>query len=247
MGANESKPEDLEDDAAVDGQRTDDLDVLQDHSGAINCMAVSEDGSILVTGSDDNTIRIWTSKAPRCDCIGILAGHENYITCVVIEEIFVISGSVDKTVRKWDMATCVCLAVFTGHEERINRLICTGDFVFSSSTDSTIRCWDLDDGRCIREFAGHLNSVFPLMYIPADDDDDSEYNSDARSQEGSENNENRQRSKLSTTSEMSTQYRVLVVQEDTYRSHVKVSKCDIRYILRYKRTEVNDTRSFVLP
>ena len=161
-------------------RRTYDLDVLQEHSGAINCMTVSEDGSILATGSDDNTIRLWTSKASRCDCIGILAGHENYVTCVVIEEIYVISGSVDKTVRKWDMATCVCLAVYAGHEERINRLICTGDFVFSSSTDATVRCWDIDDGRCIREFAGHLNSVFPLMYIPADEEeDDEEYRNDA--------------------------------------------------------------------
>jgi len=81
-------------------------------------------------------------------------------------------------VRKWDMATCVCLAVFAGHEERINRLISTGDFIFSSSVDATIRCWDLEDGRCIREFAGHLNSVFPMMYIPIDDDDD--YDLDGR-------------------------------------------------------------------
>jgi len=61
-----------------------DLDVLHDHSGAINCMTVSEDGSILATGSDDNTIRLWTAKTPRCDCIGILSGHTGYITCVVI-------------------------------------------------------------------------------------------------------------------------------------------------------------------
>jgi len=204
MGANESKPEDLEVDVA-DMQGTYDLDVLQDHAGAINCMAVSEDGSILATGSDDNTVRLWTAKAPRCDCIGILAGHENYITCVVIEEIFVISGSVDRTLRKWDMATCVCLAVLTGHEERINRLISTGDFVFSTSTDATVRCWEIDEGRCIREFAGHLNSVFPLMYIPIDDDDDEDGYNDG----GLENIEDRQRSILSknfSASQMKTQH-----------------------------------------
>lgn len=84
MGANESKAEDLEAEAEDASDPTAyDLDELHDHSGAINCMAVSEDGSILATGSDDNTIRLWTSKAPRCDCIGILSGHENYITCVV--------------------------------------------------------------------------------------------------------------------------------------------------------------------
>ena len=64
MGANESKMEDLEHDAAGD-HRTYDLDELKDHSAAINCLAVSDDGSILATGSDDNTIRLWTAKAPR--------------------------------------------------------------------------------------------------------------------------------------------------------------------------------------
>jgi len=214
MGAIESRPDDIEEDVSND-QRTYDLDMLQDHSGAINCMAVSEDGSILATGSDDNTVRLWTSKAARCDCIGILAGHENYITCVVIEEIFVISGSVDTTIRKWDMATCVCLAVFSGHEERINRLISTGDFVFSSSTDATIRCWDIDEGRCIREFAGHLNSVFPLMYIPVDDDED-ENSNDAKSPVGLEDLEDRQRSNCLVNfraSEIKTQHTVLGVQE----------------------------------
>jgi len=192
MGTAESKLDDVEVDSDFGG-RTYDLDVLQDHSGAINCMAVSDDGSILATGSDDNTIRLWMSKAPRCDCIGILAGHENYITCVVIEGILVISASVDKTIRKWDMATCVCLAVLRGHEERINRLISVGDFVFSSSMDATIRCWDLDDGRCIREFAGHQNSVFPLMYIPVDEDEDEEDQNNT-SLEGTENTLDLQRS-----------------------------------------------------
>jgi len=218
MGAVESKPEELDTDVS---QGTYDLDVLQEHGGAINCMAVSEDGSILATGSDDNTVRLWTAKAPRCDCIGILAGHENYITCVVIEEIFVVSGSVDRTVRKWDMATCVCLGVFTGHEERINRLICTGDFVFSSSADATIRCWDLDDGRCIREFAGHGNSVFPLMYIPADDDDDEndQSNKDAGSSAGSENSEDRQRRVIRRPCPTLRSHGVLVAQANRIITH----------------------------
>jgi len=92
-----------------------------------------------------------------------------------------LSGSADKTIRKWDMATCACMAVLEGHEGTVNRIICTGDFIFSSSYDRTARCWDFDSGEFVREFRGHRRSVYPLLFIPSPDDDeggDNEENSE---------------------------------------------------------------------
>ena len=54
----------------------------------------------------------------------------------------------------------------------VNRVVCTGDFIFSSSVDRTVRCWDFDRGTCIREFTGHQNGVFPILFVPAEDEDD---------------------------------------------------------------------------
>lgn len=148
------------------------LDAIHEHGGSINCMALSDDMSVLVTGSEDRSVRLWTTKTRRCDCIGILTGHENYISTVVVEEVCVFSGSADTTIRKWDMSTCQCLLVFRGHAGRVNRILCIGDFVFSTSIDRSIRCWDADSGACVREFVGHKNGIFPIIYIPVDDDDD---------------------------------------------------------------------------
>ena len=146
------------------------LQTLDDHEGGINCMAISDDGSVLATGSEDRTARLWTTKTELCECIGILKGHEDYINCVTIEDTFVLTGSADKTVRKWDMGTCDCLHIFRGHNSLINRLICTGDFIFSSSYDRTARCWEFDTGECIRVFSGHKRGVYPLIFIPDDED-----------------------------------------------------------------------------
>jgi len=85
------------------------------------------------------TARLWTTRTDRSECIGVLIGHVDYINCVLIEESYALTGSADKTVRKWDMATCVCLQVLNGHKSIINRIICTGDFLFSSSYDRTTR------------------------------------------------------------------------------------------------------------
>lgn len=147
------------------------LQTCEEHEGSINCMEISEDGSVLVTGSDDAYVRLWSTKTELIECIGVLEGHEDYITSILIEDNFVLSSSADKTVRKWDMYSCECLVVFIGHESTVNKMICTGDFLFSVSYDKKAMCWDFDTGECVRVFTGHRNNVTSVLFIPADQDD----------------------------------------------------------------------------
>ena len=84
-----------------------------------------------------------------------------------------ITGSADKTARKWDMNTCDCVHVFSGHRSLVNRLISTGDFIFTSSYDRTARCWDFDSGECVRVFSGHKRGIYPLIFIPGDEEEES--------------------------------------------------------------------------
>ena len=141
------------------------------HTAGINCTALSEDGSILATGSEDKTARLWSTKTPQCECIGILKGHEDYINAILIEDTFVLTGSADKTIRKWDMNTCDCVFIFRGHNSLINRIICTGDFVFSSSYDRTARCWDFDTGEISYVLYSdycHAGKVMRFDYFPGE-------------------------------------------------------------------------------
>jgi WD40 repeat protein len=128
-------------------------------------MEVSKDGSVLVTGSDDKTVRLWSAKSEAVECIGLLEGHENYITSVLIEDNYVLSSSADMTIRKWNMSTCECQLVFMGHESTVNKMLCTGDFIFSVSYDKKARCWDFDTGECVRIFTGHKNNVTSILFI----------------------------------------------------------------------------------
>jgi WD repeat-containing protein 86 len=146
------------------------LQTCEDHEGSINCMEVSEDGSVLVTGSDDSNLRLWSTKTETVECIGVLEGHEDYITSVLIEDNFVLSSSADKTIKKWDMYSCECLLTYLGHESTVNKLVCTGDFLFSVSYDKKARCWDFDTGECVRVFSGHKSNVTSILFIPADKD-----------------------------------------------------------------------------
>ncbi|XP_018019768.2 WD repeat-containing protein 86-like, partial [Hyalella azteca] len=163
------------------------LQSITEHAQDVNCLAVSEDLSVLVTGSEDCTARMWSIRPAETACLGIMKGHTKYITCITITETFVVTGSSDKTIRKWDMTTCECVYVYRGHTSRIYRLICTGEFIFSTSNDKTAKAWLLDESdlvedsdecdkmeiaeeMCIRTFRGHTLAVYPIIYVPAADD-----------------------------------------------------------------------------
>ena len=48
------------------------LETMADHEESINCMCLSEDGSMLVTGSEDATARMWATKTEETECLGVL-------------------------------------------------------------------------------------------------------------------------------------------------------------------------------
>ncbi len=146
-------------------------------------MALSEDASVLATGSDDGSVYLWTTATDSCKCLGRLVGHSKYITCLAIEEGFVISSSADQTIKKWHMGTGECLFTYEGHSGMVNRVICTSEFVFSSSYDCTARGWllqpELGVAPCMRVFRGHRKGVYPMVFIPSAADDDCQWDEEA--------------------------------------------------------------------
>jgi WD40 repeat protein len=146
------------------------LETCDEHDASINCMALSEDESILATGSDDKSIRLWSITTETVECIGVLEGHTDYITSLLIQDNYVISSCADKSICKWDMSTCECVLVYAGHTSTVNKVLFAGDFLFSISYDKTVRCWDFDSGECIRVFVGHKNNISSIIFIPAEKD-----------------------------------------------------------------------------
>eukprot|EP00095_Tigriopus_kingsejongensis_P008984 maker-scaffold1944_size24254-snap-gene-0.5 protein:Tk08984 transcript:maker-scaffold1944_size24254-snap-gene-0.5-mRNA-1 annotation:"hypothetical protein CAPTEDRAFT_115707" len=153
------------------------VETLDGHGDGINCMALNVDESILITGSEDGTARIWMigdedeeEEMYEDRCLGVLEGHERYITCVSVLDHFVYTGSADGTIRKWDLISCECLFVYQGHNSKIHKLLVTQDLIFSTSHDRTARVWynevDEHPKACIRTFRGHGHAVYPLVYLP---------------------------------------------------------------------------------
>ena len=62
------------------------MQTLDNHQSAINCMVLSDDGSVLATGSDDNTIRLWSTKTTSVEYLSVLSGHTDYITHILVHD-----------------------------------------------------------------------------------------------------------------------------------------------------------------
>ncbi len=64
-------------------------------------MAISADGRIAVSGSEDRTVRLWDTASG--DCLRTLTGHTDDLESVAIsgDAGVVVSASRDRTLRAW--------------------------------------------------------------------------------------------------------------------------------------------------
>ncbi|KAG8915462.1 hypothetical protein FRC02_004515, partial [Tulasnella sp. 418] len=90
------------------------LSVLHGHLGNVRSVAFSPDGSRIVSGSDDHSVRIWDTSTGSC--VRILEGHTNQVqsTCFSPDGTVAASSSDDGTLRLWDPSTGEHLKTFGG-------------------------------------------------------------------------------------------------------------------------------------
>eukprot|EP01111_Echinosteliopsis_oligospora_P004829 TRINITY_DN1791_c0_g1_i1.p1 TRINITY_DN1791_c0_g1~~TRINITY_DN1791_c0_g1_i1.p1 ORF type:complete len:474 (-),score=94.41 TRINITY_DN1791_c0_g1_i1:15-1436(-) len=142
------------------------------HSEAVLTVNFSPDGSCLVTGSGDTTVRIWdiNTETPRFTC----KGHTNWVlvTSFSPNGKYIASGGMDGDVRIWDPLTGKQVgAPFKGHKKFITAIAWEpvhknpkSNRFASASKDATVRIWDLVSGRCLFTLSGHTASVTCLRW-----------------------------------------------------------------------------------
>lgn len=100
----------------------------------------------------------------------ILTGHSSFINCLVFspDGQTLISGSADKTIRFWNLATGKEIRTIKDHNSFINFLAIApdGQTLVSASADKTIKLWNLATGKQIRTLKGHSGYVNYLAITP---------------------------------------------------------------------------------
>jgi WD40 repeat protein len=134
--------------------------------------AVATHGTKLVTAGVDEEIKIWNCSQDTTSIYMTMSGHDDVVTSVMFSNDgkHVVSGSVDKTVRIWEVKRGKLESSMYGHTSAITAVAYSKDdvYVVSGSIDNTMRLWNVFDGvyQCVKVFRGHTNAVDSVEYSP---------------------------------------------------------------------------------
>ncbi|KEP53266.1 putative vegetative incompatibility protein HET-E-1 [Rhizoctonia solani 123E] len=131
------------------------LPSFKGHSQFVNSVQFSPDGTRIISGSDDKTIRVWSTQS-GATILGPLEGHTGGVWSVAFspDGARIISGSRDGDIYVWDARSGDrVLELLTGHDEWIRKVKYSpdGNYIISCAYGSkSIVSWDARNGQVLK-------------------------------------------------------------------------------------------------
>ena len=136
---------------------------LTGHEGPVRSVSFSSDGTLLLTGSQDNSLGIW--YLPEQRLVQALRGHGSAVRACAFspDGLSAVSASQDESVKLWTLADyrevhVLRGRVFAGHHDAVlsARFSQDGDRIVTASRDRTATVWDVAAGTAMQRFEeGH--------------------------------------------------------------------------------------------
>jgi WD40 repeat protein/predicted Ser/Thr protein kinase len=141
---------------------------IKAHSSWVRSLAISPDGDILASSSNDKTIRLWDLKQ------GVrkrtIEGHTDTVNTIVFspDGQTLASGSRDQTIILWNLRNGARQLTIRGHQGAVNALTFSPDgrTLASASDDQTIKLWEVYSGTRKLTLQGHTQAVNMIVYTP---------------------------------------------------------------------------------
>ncbi|EGZ29557.1 hypothetical protein PHYSODRAFT_323070 [Phytophthora sojae] len=120
------------------------LHTIYGHRDAVSCIDLS--ARWLVSGSHDNTLRLYECTTSAFSLLYILMGHSGHVTQVRLPSALpchIISCSDDYTLRLWNAELGQCVCELRAHHSRVTCFEVQPDHLCSGAADGSVCFWDL--------------------------------------------------------------------------------------------------------
>ena len=149
-------------------------EALLGHTASVRSLAVAADGLTLLSGADDNTVKVWDIESLKA--IRTFRGHDKWVRACAFgpDGKWLLSGSHDTHVLRWavhdyEEVRVLHSRALVGHTDEVlsATFSATGDQIVTASQDRTAKTWDLKTGTDRVTFReGHEFLVSSSVFFP---------------------------------------------------------------------------------
>lgn len=151
----------------ADGLRISASVSVRAHEKDINTVAVAPNDSLIASGSQDKSIRLWDRLlAP----LAVLKGHKRGVWKVLFHptDRTLLSTSSDRSLRIWSLVDHSALRVLEGHSASVldGLVVAAGQQVLSAGADGMLRLHTLRSGELEASMDQHSDRIWALAHTP---------------------------------------------------------------------------------
>jgi WD40 repeat protein/serine/threonine protein kinase len=147
---------------------------LDEHQGAVRTLQYTKDGEFILSGSEDNSIKLWSTENGRIQ--KTFRGHDGAIRALALvdDDSVIVSASHDNRIKQWSIRQyeeirVLQSRVLEGHTDSVlsAQFSPNGEKIVTASRDRTARIWQSVDGAHLRQLSeGHSFLASRVAYFP---------------------------------------------------------------------------------
>nr|CAD1836819.1 unnamed protein product [Ananas comosus var. bracteatus] len=132
------------------------------HSIKVNSVKFNEYNSVVVSAGYDRSVRAFDCRSQSAEPIQIVDSFQDSVMSVILTKTEIIAGSVDGTVRTFDIRMGREVVDNLGHPVNCISLSNDGNCILAGCLDSTLRLLDRSTGELLQEYKGHTCKSFKM-------------------------------------------------------------------------------------
>src|SRR5262249_42740829 len=143
---------------------------LTGHTAAVGAVALSADGSTVVSGGDDHFLRVWDrSKGTQTRLIGAHAGSITSVAFHPANAQQLLSASAVRSLKLWQLPAARSRLLTHAGQVTSAALSADGKKLLTGCADKQVRLWDPGTGAVEKTFTGPTLTVLSVALSPKAD------------------------------------------------------------------------------